>query len=73
MLMVVMNGSQLIRMPLSKTGLAHFDGKTRQDRICLIWLTVLAGGGGDIAYERRQTSKETLQRALKISPLFHYL
>src|SRR5947207_15685834 len=39
MLMVVMNGSQLIRMPLSKTGLAHFDGKTRQDRICLIWLT----------------------------------
>src|SRR2546423_10757234 len=31
MLMVVMNGSQLIRMSLSKMGLAHFDAKPRPD------------------------------------------
>src|SRR5438045_495006 len=40
MLMVVITGSQLIRMSLSKTGLAHFDAKPRPDQICLIWLTL---------------------------------
>jgi hypothetical protein len=31
MLMVVMNGSLLFRMPLSKMGLAHFDAETKHE------------------------------------------